>query len=297
MWARGADVTRARPRPSLLRDALRIALVLALALCASAAEAQSCKLNAVTNMVFTNYTPFGAGVAATSTISYRCPNPVTAAFIGISTPRTMTAGANTLQFELYGEPAHTNVWPSAPPRAVPADKNNVVTVYGLLPPQDAAAGVYQRTLTVSLSTGSPANVTDTITLVVSTSNFVEACIISPGTLAFGSYDPLGANAVAPRDAQASFQIACTRNTGYTVGLGAGSYAAGATRQLANGAQRLQYELYTTAARNVVWNATTTVGGTAPSTSPVTLTVYGRIPGGQAASAGAYADVVQSTINF
>jgi hypothetical protein len=42
MCARGADVARERPRPSLVRDALRIALVLALALCAGAAEAQSC---------------------------------------------------------------------------------------------------------------------------------------------------------------------------------------------------------------------------------------------------------------
>jgi spore coat protein U-like protein len=40
-----------------------------------------------------------------------------------------------------------------------------------------------------------------------------------------------------------------------------------------------------------------VVGTAASTAPVTLWVFGQIPGGQGAPAGAYADVVQATVNF
>jgi spore coat protein U domain-containing protein, fimbrial subunit CupE1/2/3/6 len=300
LCAGGADVRGPRAsasrRRSSSRSALCGALAIGLALWAGAAEAQSCRFGSVTPMVFTGYTPFGPGVAATSTITYRCPNPITRAWISISAPRTMTAGASTLVFELYQEPTHTNVWPAAPPLATPADRDNVVTVYGLLPPQDAAAGTYQRTLVVSVSTNTIGNVTDTVDLAVSAS-VMPSCIISPATLAYGSYDPLGAHAVAPLDAQTTFQIACTRGTGYTVGLGAGTYAAGATRQMANGAGRLQYELYTTAARTTVWSTATTVGGTAASTAPVSLTVHGRIPGGQAAAAGAYADTVQSTVNF
>jgi spore coat protein U-like protein len=40
-----------------------------------------------------------------------------------------------------------------------------------------------------------------------------------------------------------------------------------------------------------------VSGTAPSTAPVALPVYGRIPAGQLVVAGTYGDVVQATINF
>jgi spore coat protein U-like protein len=124
-----------------------------------------------------------------------------------------------------------------------------------------------------------------------------ACTIGAGALAFGGYDPIGANATAPLDAQGSFQVACTRNTVYAVALGPGSFAAGATRQMANGAQRLAYELYSDPGRTAPWSGASTVAGTAASILPVTLTVYGRIPAGQGVSPGSYADTVQSTINF
>jgi spore coat protein U-like protein len=250
----------------------------------------------VTPVVFTGYTPFGGGVAATATIAYRCPPPITRAWLAVSAPRTLAAGANTLQFELYQDPAHASVWPATPPLATPADRENVVTVYALLPPQDAAPGDYQRTLVVSLSTDAIGNVTDTADLGAS-ATVAPTCVVSPGALAFGTYDPLGAHAAAPLDAQGSFQVACTRSTGYSIGLGPGSFAAGAVRRMANGPHRLQYELYTSAARTTVWSTTVTVVGAAASTAPTTLTVYGRIPAGQAAAAGAYADTVLMTVSF
>ena len=293
----GTLAVRTRARASRVRGAAKLAAAMALAAWAPSAAAQSCHGLAATNLVFTNYTPFGPGVAATATITYNCPPPLTQAWIAISTPRTMNAGGNSLQFEVYGDATHLAVWPDAPPQLVPASKSGSVTIYGFLPPQDAAAGSYAGTLTVSIYTGTTQNQTATATLAVSTSNFVNTCIIGAGTLAFGTYDPLGANAAGPLDAQGTIQIACTRATSYAVGLGAGNFASGTTRQMASGAQRLPYELYTDAGRGTVWNGTSTVSGTAPSTSPITLTVYGRIAGGQTAGAGSYSDTVQSTINF
>ncbi|HSN91504.1 MAG TPA: spore coat U domain-containing protein [Anaeromyxobacteraceae bacterium] len=201
-----------------------------------------------------------------------------------------------MQFDVYQSSDLSAAWPDAPPAQVPAAPAGSVTAYGFLPPQDAAAGNYNAVLFVSLFSG-PTRTFSGLTVLRVRSSVAAACTIAAGTLSFGSYDPLGVNAVSPLDAQGTFQVACTRNTGYTVGLGPGGFAAGTVRQMASGAQRLQYELYADPGRTSPWTATATVGGTAPSTAPVTLTVYGRVPAGQPAPAGAYADTVQSTINF
>lgn len=276
----------------------RACLAIALALWAPAAlAAPRCSLDAVTEMVFTGYTPFGAGVAATATITYKCPAPIDNAWIAIAGARAMTAGSESLRIELQQSPYPGAPWGDQPPVAVPSARNGSVTVFGFLPPQDAAAGSYRGTFLVTIYTRTPQSATDTATLVASTSGFVDTCTIESGSLAFGSYDPVGAHAVSPLDAQATIRIACTRATSYAVGLGPGSYASGATRQMASGAGRLRYELYADPGRTTVWDATSTVVGTASSIAPVPLVVHGRVPGGQAAPAGAYADTVISTINF
>jgi spore coat protein U-like protein len=271
---------------------------IAVALWAGVAAAQGpparCRFDvAPTSMIFTGYTPFGLGAAATSTIHYDCPPPVTSAWIAISAPRVMASGGNTLSFEAYQDPAHTSVWRDAPPTPVPATRNGSVTAYGFLPPQDAAPGAYATTLVVRIYSNAINVETDAANLAVQ-ANVPASCIIDPATLAFGTYDPL---AGTPLDAQAPIRIACTRTTPWTVGLGTGNNPLGAMRQMASAANRLQYQLYSDPARTAIWDAISTVGGTAASIAPVDLLVYGRVPSGQPAVAGPYQDVVQSTINF
>jgi spore coat protein U domain-containing protein, fimbrial subunit CupE1/2/3/6 len=289
----GSDVGRA---PTSRVSAPRLVLAMALLSWAPAAAAQKCSGLAATNLVFTNYTPFGPGVSATSTLTYTCDPGVTQAWIGIFDQRSLGSAGNRLQYELYTSADRSAVWPDAPPLPVPASPSGSVTVYAFLPPQDAAAGSYSGTQRVVLYTGSNQAKTDQTVMQV-TAIIAPACTIGAGTLAFGGYDPIVTNATAPLDAQGAFQVACTRNTAYAVGLGPGSFASGATRRMANGADRLAYELYSDPGRTAVWSAAGTVAGTAPSIAPVTLTVYGRIPGGQSVAPGAYADTVQSTINF
>jgi spore coat protein U-like protein len=289
----GSDVGRAPTSPNA---ALRMLLAIALLSWAPAAAAQKCSGLTATNLVFTNYSPFGPGVSATSMITYTCDPGVTQAWIGIADIRALSFAGNRMQYEIYTSADRSAVWPGAPPLAVPAGPANTVTAYGFLPPQDAAAGTYSGTQRVILYTGANQAKTDQLVMQVS-AIVAPACTIGAGTLAFGGYDPVGANATAPLDAQGTFQIACTRNTAYAVGLGPGSFASGATRRMANGAERLAYELYSDPGRTAVWSAASTVAGTALGIAPVTLTVYGRVPGGQAVAPGAYADTVQSTINF
>jgi len=116
-----------------------------------------------------------------------------------------------------------------------------------------------------------------------TANVQTQCTVSAADLAFGTVDPLGANV----DQTTTVTVRCTKNTPYTVGLNAGA-TAGATlaqRLMANGADTMNYNLYTDAARTTVWGnsaaAPTWVSGTGAGLGTAqVLTVYGRVPTGQ-----------------
>jgi spore coat protein U-like protein len=279
-------------RPARLARGLRLLAVLAAVLWAPRAAA-FCWLTAAAPMTFTAYEAYGTGDTAFADLTLWCFLGG-ANTIGISTPRTMTsAGGDSLQFELYLDAARTAVWPSAPPAPVGNGVgfgNMTVRVYGRIPFQAAPVGSYSVSLTVTLRNG---NQTSTQQLVVS-ANVAPSCVINPGALDFGNYDPL---AGTPRDAQGTLTLQCTPNTSYWIGLGLGDNPAGPTRRMANGASRLEYELYSDLGRTTVWSTTQTPWILAPGSSPITHQVYGRIREGQMVAPGAYTDVVQATVNF
>ncbi len=125
------------------------------------------------------------------------------------------------------------------------------------------------------------------------------CTVTTTSLAFGSYDPVVANASANLDGTGALSIACTKGASATVALGVGGNASGSTRQLANGTSRLQYELYRDSGRTQVWNESTGTlsTGAAPSKAARNFTVYGRVPSNQDVPAGNYSDSVVATVNF
>ncbi len=90
---------------------------------------------------------------------------------------------------------------------------------------------------------------------------LAACTVTALPVTFGSYNPIG-------------------------------------EQVASGASRLPYNLYTDASYNLVWGdksaGTAVVGGSAATASH---TVYGRIPRKQNVGAGVYADTVVVTVSF
>jgi len=116
-----------------------------------------------------------------------------------------------------------------------------------------------------------------------TANVASQCTVSALDLGFGAVDPLGANV----DQTTTVTVRCTKNTPYTVGLNAGT-TTGATlaqRLMANGADTMNYNLYTDAARTTIWGnsaaAPTWVSGTGAGLGTAqVLTVYGRVPTGQ-----------------
>lgn len=135
------------------------------------------------------------------------------------------------------------------------------------------------------------------------------CTISTTAVAFGVYDPIVANAATALTGTGSLTIACTKASVPTLKLDLGANPAGSVRQMANGAERLPYELYQppTNVAGVACGALTTVWGTAganilttvaaPSKAARTYNVCGSIPGGADVGVGAYADTVIATVTF
>jgi spore coat protein U-like protein len=131
-----------------------------------------------------------------------------------------------------------------------------------------------------------------------TATVLAACIVVASDLSFGVYDPTSAS---PTDASSTLDVTCTNGAAYTVALdpGAGVGATVSARKMNKGADELTYGLYRNAGRTLVWGQTVgvdTLAGTGTG-AVQSLTVYGRIPAGQAAPAGAYADQVTVTVSF
>ncbi|HEY8322403.1 MAG TPA: spore coat U domain-containing protein [Candidatus Baltobacteraceae bacterium] len=142
--------------------------------------------------------------------------------------------------------------------------------------------------------------TTTHALAPSATVIAKCTIAGALPLAFGSYDPVVANLTTNLDvAPNALSISCTRGApSVTVALDLGLHATGSTRRLLSGADFLTYEIYTTAARTTVWNATNTVSYASATMAATGLPVYGRVPFGQDATVGAsYTDTITATVNF
>lgn len=133
-----------------------------------------------------------------------------------------------------------------------------------------------------------------------TATVAKKCTVSATPLAFPEYDPTSA---APVLATASISVLCTKaSETYWIGLedGANAAAAGGQRRMANGAQYLNYDLFSDAGRTVAWRNVSHAGGVITSTSAATAnvkTVYGRIPAGQDVNALTYTDTVRISVNY
>jgi spore coat protein U-like protein len=127
------------------------------------------------------------------------------------------------------------------------------------------------------------------------------CTISTAALAFGSYDPVVANASANLDGTGTVTVACTKGATATVGLGLGANALASVRRMTDGSTNyLSYELYSDAGRTTVWGnagAALYSPGAAPSKAARNFTVYGRVTSNQDVPAGSYNDTVVATVNF
>jgi spore coat protein U-like protein len=156
--------------------------------------------------------------------------------------------------------------------------------------------------------------TDTDTIAVS-ATVSQGCSISTTTaLAFGAYDPIGANATAPLNATGQVSVACSKGaTGLTIGMNNGTHVVGTQRRMQGPSEAdiLVYNLFQpptnvagvacTFPATIPWNTTAPAGvmtlSSAPSKAVRLYNVCGTITGGQDATTGAYTDTVIATLNF
>jgi spore coat protein U-like protein len=115
---------------------------------------------------------------------------------------------------------------------------------------------------------------------------------------FGAYNVFARS--PNHDGVGSLRIKCQGGgKASTVMLSSGQSQSFTARTLRSGAQSLNYNLYTSASRTIVWGdgtAGTHVMATGKSASTL-LNVFGSIPEGQDPAIGDYADNIVVTVNF
>lgn len=148
-----------------------------------------------------------------------------------------------------------------------------------------------------LLTGSCHAATATTTFPV-TATVLNSCLVAATSLVFGNYNPSLGTAL---DATNTVTATCTLGSAFNIGLGVGigSGASVSSRKMTFGGNLLNYTLYSDSSRSTIFGetiGTDTIAITAASL-PTTLTVYGRIFGGQNEPAGAYVDTVNVTLTY
>ena len=124
----------------------------------------------------------------------------------------------------------------------------------------------------------------------------RACTINITGVNFGSYDVFS-NAAS--DSTGNIDVNCPSGVGYTIGLSAGN-GTHEQRGMSSGTHMLNYNLYTAANREFVWEDATSSGATVSGSGTgmsVNHVVYGRIPPRQNVRAGSYIDTVNLIITF
>jgi spore coat protein U-like protein len=144
-----------------------------------------------------------------------------------------------------------------------------------------------------------ANLTVQVTITAS-------CTINTATLDFGSN--AGTTLISSAiNAATTVSVTCTNGSPYSIGMNNGANASGSQRRMASGANFLNYNLYTDAARLNAWttaasNSTCTTTNSCflgtGSGSAQSVNIYGTVPSvGTAPPAGVYTDTVTMTITF
>lgn len=271
-------------------------------------------VTAPTPAVFPSYSVFATtAIDTTVTMEVRCTPHSTgtltlsaSSISGGFSPRQMGLGAERIDYNAYIDAAGTQVFGDGSSEgtlsfeieADPKGKQFMVTVYlRAFPGADVVAGNYSDVLTAELQPIQ--GDTPTRSFTVSTEVLAE-CRASSFNMNFGTYDPLGAEATTPLDAQTMLAVYCTKGVTGTVSMGAGSNAAGSTRRMASGGNFLIYDIFLNTGRTIVWDTTNTQSAT--STSKLVplasgLIGYGRIPAAQDAFVGNYSDTVTATVNY
>lgn len=275
--------------------------------------------------------PVSTGITSTTYTRVRCTgtqggdrgDPIKVC-VGLNTPaspRAMGNGAGaSITHRLYKDAAYaqelnyatinTEAILTLPGSgALPVTVTGDLMIYGRLQGSTAnpPAGNYSEAITGdmgwSTNTATPcANVNAAGATSFAASTLVRAnCTLATSNLSFGTVNVLTANV----DATTTIGLNCTNGSAWTMRLNGGTVANNvvARRMGPGGAGPgvINYQLRHTSPAGPLWGdgtgGTTVLTGTGNGTSQ-TVTVYGRVPGGQPAPpVGTYTDTVTATVEF
>lgn len=133
--------------------------------------------------------------------------------------------------------------------------------------------------------------------------FLDPMSVSASALAFGVYLPS-----AGASASANVKVSCGLLgldvlPSFTIALSAGNAANPSARYMKNGAARLNYNIYTSAAYASVWgdgtagSVTQGFDGALLSLGSFSFTAFGLAPQGQFVGSGAYSDTISVLVSF
>ena len=125
---------------------------------------------------------------------------------------------------------------------------------------------------------------------------LRACSINVTGVNFGTYDVFSNAAL---DSTGKINMNCPNGVVYNIGLSANS-GSSEQRAMSSATHTLNYNLYTTANRAVVWEDATSGGATVSGIGTgmnVNHVVYGRVPHRQNIPAGSYVDTINLIITF
>lgn len=138
------------------------------------------------------------------------------------------------------------------------------------------------------------------------------CTVAATGVSFGAYV---ISLATPTDSSGDITVTCTYvapggavSVDIVTSLSTGVSGSYSPRQMAAGPARLNYNLFTDAARTFIWGnglsgtrvatANFTVGpGVGNGTRSASLPVYGRVPAQQLVGTGAYSDTIVVTVTF
>lgn len=121
-----------------------------------------------------------------------------------------------------------------------------------------------------------------------------------GAIAFGTYDPLAA---APLDSSTQLQLKCPPGQNVRITIDAGQSGTFAARELRSDTERLRYNLYLDAQRQLVWGDGSGGSSAGPLVYSVgaqgvtTAWIFGRVFAGQDVAPGVYADALRVTLQL
>jgi spore coat protein U-like protein len=237
-------------------------------------------------------------------------------------PRTLSNGANLLDYNLYTDPGNSNIWGSfiwpfttsypgsRTLMTLPASGtiSTVLNIYGKISANQTTRAAVSYSSNFSgghalvsydynstLPCQTPPSFSSATGFIVS-ANVPPACQVSASDLDFGS----SGNFTTNIDAASAISVRCTNTSPFQIGISNGlTGTSPIARKMTLGASSITYGLFRDAGRTLPWGITlnsNTATGTGTGNTQ-NIPVYGRIPPQTAPTPGIYTDTLNVTVTY